>query len=90
MADHESTEDLVYDVKYRDSYKIRRIGFPISIVVCGLLAICCIVLAIMYSQEVSKPTVCTVRHCAEKAKKYEICDEDRCFHLGMGKQRMYY
>lgn len=64
------------------SYKIRRIGFPIAVVLCLLLLIVCIVLAVLYSKEVKKTKV------TPEETKYETCDDQRCFRIAMGKVKI--
>ncbi|XP_031569137.1 endothelin-converting enzyme 2-like, partial [Actinia tenebrosa] len=59
------------------SYKIRKIGFPVAVVLCVLLLVVCVVLAVLYSQKVTKTTI------TSKEPDFEICDEERCFRLGM-------
>lgn len=82
MADKSFIEKKGDEDEARDvgiSYKIRRIGFPVAVVLCLLLLVVCIVLAVLYSKEVTKTSITPTE------QKYETCDEERCFRIGMGK-----
>ncbi|XP_048585788.1 endothelin-converting enzyme homolog [Nematostella vectensis] len=73
-----STTDLHYDRNLDVGYKIRKVGFPVLGFLCFVLLVVCIVLGVLYYQAKAlkndKPA---------EVVKYDICDTDECFYLGM-------
>ncbi|XP_031569781.1 endothelin-converting enzyme 1-like isoform X2 [Actinia tenebrosa] len=75
--EYAASTEAIMEVHSR-SHKIRKIGLTLVFVFCLVLLITCIVLAVLYSRELNKsPTN------SQEAEKYEICDDEQCFNLGL-------
>lgn len=76
-----ASTEVLFNTSSR-SKVIRRIGFALVFLLFLLLVIACIVLAVLYSQELNKSSTDAT---SGSQKKYKICDDEKCFQLGLGK-----
>ena len=79
------TEELTdkHDVVFKKKKTITksRLFLAAVVVVVVVLLIICITLAVLYSKAIEESTS---QETEKPGKRYQICNEDRCFDLGKG------
>ncbi|XP_031569787.1 EEF1AKMT4-ECE2 readthrough transcript protein-like [Actinia tenebrosa] len=78
----EDSSEVMFKENPRSKINRIKIGLALVLVFCFLLLIVCVVLAVLYSQELNKSYI-DATPGSQKVKKYEICEEEQCLLLGL-------